>query len=301
MYSMRRFALLTCVTLLSWLLLPFAQKEKAAAGEVPEEIAWLTDYGEARTTAANEGKMLLIFFCDAAKDGPCEHGNRFEQETLSDPVVRGKLQEYVCARLPLDTRIECEDAEIALLDHAAFAEMHGKPGIAILDFAHKDLKHFGRVVSAFPLTERLWYTPAQMAAILDLPPGTLTQRTLIYAVRIHPERPASTQGQPDPYLLEEAESHAQYQAAIRLQGHHRWETRFPRINARLQRGLVVSEVCAESWPGDNLVEAAIECVRCWRCSAGHWNAVRAPQRVFGYDMKCGRNGVWYATGIFGGN
>ena len=35
-----------------------------------------------------------------------------------------------------------------------------------------------------------------MAVILDLPPGTLTQRTLIYAVRTHPERPASADGQP---------------------------------------------------------------------------------------------------------
>ncbi|MCX7429404.1 MAG: hypothetical protein NTW96_27740, partial [Planctomycetia bacterium] len=71
-------------------------------------------------------------------------------------------------------------------------------------------------------------------------------------------------------------------------------------NARLARGISAREVCAESWPGERLVEAAIECVRCWRLSSGHWNAVRSSQRVFGYDMKCGANGVWYATGILGG-
>ncbi len=60
--------------------------------------------------------------------------------------------------------------------------------------------------SQFPITEQLWYTPEQMAVILTLPPGTLTQRTLIYAVRIHPDRPASTSGQLNSYLAAEAES-----------------------------------------------------------------------------------------------
>jgi hypothetical protein len=124
----------------------------------------------------------------------------------------------------------------------------------------------------------------------------LTQRTLIYAVRIHPERPASALGCPDDRLLVEAESHSQYQASIRLQGHHGWNVRFSRIAAVLGRS--PREVCAESWPGQNLIESAIECVRCWRLSSGHWSAVQARNRAFGYDMKLGGNGVWYATGIF---
>jgi hypothetical protein len=135
--------------------------------------------------------------------------------------------------------------------------------------------------------------------MLDLPPGTITERTLIYAVRVHPERPASSDGRLDSYLREEARRHAQYQADICRQGHHFWDARFRRICARLPAGLTAKEVCAESWPGQNLVEAAIECVRCWRLSSGHWSAVRAPQPLYAYDIQRGRNGVWYATGIFG--
>jgi hypothetical protein len=172
--------------------------------------------------------------------------------------------------------------------------------VAILDFAHPEQETYGYVVSTFPLTGKLWYGPKQMLVILDLPPGTLTQRTLIYAVRTHPDRPASADGELDANLLKEAESHSAHQARIRVQGHHRWGARFPRISALLPRGLVAREVCAESWPGEGLVEAAVECVRCWRLSSGHWSAVRAPQRRFGYDMKRGSNGIWYATGIFGG-
>ena len=126
--------------------------------------------------------------------------------------------------------------------------MLGRPGVAIVDFAHADPKLHGNVVSVFPLTATLSYTPEQMGVILDLPPGTLTQRTLIYAVRVHPEHPASTAGQLDSHLVQEAESHSENQARMRLQGHHFWETRFHRINAILPAGLIAREVCARVGP-----------------------------------------------------
>ena len=272
--------------------------EPAAEDNHLPEISWHTDYDRAMAVAKERGKMLLIFFHDPQKS---ERFDRFQAETLDHPAVRKRLQDYVCARLPLETKIVVDGEELALLEHKAFQEMLGKPGMAILDFAaHPEDKTYGYVVSTFPLTKRLWYGPKQMQVILGLPPGTLTQRTLIYAVRTHPDRPASTDGKIDPNLLKEAESHSRHQARIRRQGHHRWAARFPRINALLPRGLTAREVCAESWPGENLVEAAIECVRCWRLSSGHWSAVRARQRLYGYDMKRGGNGIWYATGVFGG-
>ena len=59
------------------------------------------------------------------------------------------------------------------------------------------------------------------------------------------------------------------------------------------------EVVAESWPNESLVEACVDCVDSWRQSPGHWRAVRSRHPLFGYDIKRGRNGIWYATGIFG--
>jgi hypothetical protein len=121
---------------------------------------------------------------------------------------------------------------------------------------------------------------------------------MIFAVRTHPEGPQSTKGTFHPVLASEAQSHSVHQAQIRVQGHHSWETRFHRINSRVQ-GLA-TEVVAESWGGESLVDAAIECVRSWRHSPGHWGAVRASHRDYGYDIRRGANGIWYATGIFSG-
>ena len=271
-----------------------AAAENGGGHKKARAVDWMHDYAKATIAADHQNKMLLIYFCDAGDGAACD---RFKTETLDDPQVRRKLQDYVCVRLPLDAKIIVDGKPVVLLEHEAFQEMLGKSGVAIVDYRTADAKARGAVVSEFPITEQLWYSPEHMAVILTLPPGTLTQRTLIYAVRTHPDHPASTEGQPLPALLEEAQEHSQYQANVRVQGHQSWNSRFQRIRARLPGGGAPREVCAESWGGQNLVEAAIECVRCWRLSSGHWSAVRARTRFFGYDMKRGANGVWYATGI----
>ncbi|HIQ22628.1 MAG TPA: hypothetical protein EYH34_15490 [Planctomycetes bacterium] len=259
------------------------------------ELWWLTDYAAATERARREAKRLFIYF-QRPGNGTCRE---FEEYSLSDRAVMESLRSFVRLKVPIDVKIEREGSRVKLLGQSAYREMLGRPGVAIVDWASQGQAFYGKVVSTFPFLGQEPYGPEEVLAMLQLPPATLTQRTLIYAVRTHPDRPASTDGKLDPYLCQEAELHATYQARIRLQGHHNWERRFHRINRTLPRGLVACEVCAESWPGQNLVEAAIECVRCWRLSSGHWSAVREKHAVYGYDMKRGRNGVWYATGIFG--
>jgi hypothetical protein len=262
----------------------------------PAPLSWHADYARATDAARQEGRLLLVCFYRPGESQVCK---QFESEALSSPKVLERLKGMVRVKVPVDATIRKDGEELVLLKHSSFAEMLGRPGVAIIDFAHKDAEHYGQVVSTFPFINDRPYTASQMAVILDLPPGTLTQRTLIYAVRTHPERPASTEGQFDQYLAKEATQHASYQARIRLQGHHNWNRRFHRINAKLPQGLLACEVCAESWPGEGLLEAAIDCVHSWHYSSGHWRAVRARHRVYGYDMKRGSNGIWYATGIFG--
>ena len=265
------------------------------------QLDWHEDYARAMDLAERRGKMLFILFTstdDSAGDSAddCDNAHRL---AIARPEMQEKLKNFVRLALPLDATIKMGGKDVTLLELPAFAEMLGRQGMAIVDFADKNTRYHGSIVSIFPLYRGRPFTAEQIAVMLELPPCTLTQRTLIYAVQTHPERPGSADGKNREDLTSEAESHSDYQAAIRLQGHHRWETRFHRIRARLPVGLTATEVCAESWPGEGLLAAAIECVRCWRLSSGHWRAVRAHHPCYGYDMKRGDNGIWYATGIFG--
>jgi hypothetical protein len=262
------------------------------------EAVWHTDYAAAMQAAQAAGKLLLIYFQDPQ---PGAIAQRFEESTLTDPLVRQRLRNYVLAALPTDARINVDGQPVALLRHPAFQYMYGRSGVAIIDTVSRHPQLYKHVISAFPLSQKHQYTPQQMCVMLDLPMGTITQRTLIYAVRTHREAPASTNGTLHPLLAREAERHSLHQASINLQGHHNWSDRFQQITGRLPGGMSAVEVCAESWPGEELVDAAVECVHSWRQSSGHWSAVRSRQTVFGYDMKLGTGRIWYATGIFGGH
>jgi hypothetical protein len=265
------------------------------ASDRPAELVWHTDYAEAVRVAQEQHKTLFIYFRKPVPDAASE---AFETRSLVESVVAPHRDRYVWARLPLDVTITVDGQPIKVLKHDAFRDMRERQGIAMVDYVQPGSETYGYVVSQFPFPNGMYYKPHPLSVILDLPSGTLTQRTMIFAVRIHPETPGGASGQLSGVLSAEAEHLSRYQAQIRLQGHHHWDTRFHRINARLPSDLLAQEVVAESWPNEELVDAAIECVHSWRRSDGHWSAVRQRHPFFAFDMKRGRNGIWYATGLF---
>jgi hypothetical protein len=255
----------------------------------------MADYQPAREAAEAGHKPLVVWFYDPAA---IEKNGQFQLGVLAQESIAQTLAaDFVAAAVAVESKLNAE-SEGRLIDHAAFAELRGGPGLAIVDFADEASPTHGTVVSIYPFS-RGPITADRLAVLLNLPAGTLTQRTIVFAIRTHPERPASAAGEMHPLLAAEAASHVRHQASINVQGHHNWNARFHAINARLPAGHVAYEVCAESWPGQSLVDAAEECVDSWRQSSGHWSHVSRGDQYYGYDMQRGTNGVWYATGIFG--
>lgn len=279
-----------CAALAVW----FVTSTAVAAQESGEALPWLEDYSAAFYRAQEKGSQLLVWFRDPQSEGPAEL-----REFWGDGELRRQAERFVLARVTTEATIELDEGTKRILERPAFAELGGKPGLAIIDFSDPQSRHYRTVISVYPFSAQTAIDQQSMRVLLDLPLGSLTQRTLILAVRTHPESPRSTQGDLLELLAEETERHSSHQASIMLQGHHNWDQRFHTINAGLPGQMVAQEVCAESWPGQPLLEAARECVHSWRQSSGHWSAVHRPHRFFAYDMKRGKNGVWYATGLFG--
>lgn len=252
-----------------------------------QQLQWHTDYGSGMRRAKKLRKDMVVYF----HGGQDQLGPRLR----SSEKLKSRAAESVLVKIPVNTRATVGGEVIKLIDHSSFRELESKTGIAIVDFSSE--KYFGKVVSIYPLTYRQNYSPTRLLDLFGLPDASLTQRTIILAVRIHPENPASTHGRMSSYLADEAQSHSEHQASIQLQGHHNWDNRFRRIVGNTG-GSSAQEVCAESWEGKGLFAAAIDCVHSWRQSSGHWGAVRRRHDLYGYDMKRGANGIWYATGIF---
>lgn len=293
-------------------------------------MVWETDYEKARERAKSSSRNLLIYFA-ADSDSPrlrneteekyvsfgsgkvrqlsytmpsmqkpipiAQACRKFEEEVLYDMSVMDELGQYVLLKLSIDAKTDVDGKQTPILSLPQYEEMQGLPGLVVVDFEHRDEPYFESPVGILPFIRAKVPTVEQTFTFLTLPQGSLTQRTLIYAVRTHPERPLSAMGDPEPVLMNEARGHSAYQAKVRVLGHQNFGARTARIAGALNCG-GASEVCAQSWSGEGLYEAAIGCVRSWRGSSGHWKGVRAANRLYGYDMIRGENGTWYATGLF---
>lgn len=224
------------------------------------------DYAAAYRVARKFDNMLLV-----------DLGCKLDFAKL-DPT---KLTGYVLCQLSLDAEVVADGKTVKLIDHESFANLDHGPGLVVIDLQNNE--YLGRVVSVLPNRH---LNLDRLYALLDLPKGTLSQRTLVWALRVHPERPQSVYGIPDRALVSHAENHSQAQASSNTQYHN------------MPLGISSSEIVAESWPWNkNIVDAAIDIVHSWRQSPGHWGAASRPYSFFGYDMK--QNGVkWFATGVF---
>jgi hypothetical protein len=216
-------------------------------------VVWGDDYRTAYGQAEETGRQLFVWFDQAGG----EHSEPWADDPWSDAEVQKRMERFVPVRVTTASVIEEQGNPIVLSKHPAFGELSGSAGLAIVDLADSRSPHFGHVVSVYPFAAGRRVPKNELIVLLGLPAGSLTQRTLIFAVRTHAESPQSATGESLPLLAREAEKHSRYQASI--------------MNG---------------------------CVRSWRHSPGHWRAVHSAHAVYGYDMKRGRNGIWYATGIF---
>ena len=259
------------------------------------EPAWHNDYDAARDQAKREKKDLLLYF---------HEDDRLDRE-LRKPEVRTALADFVCLKVPASYTYRSK----RLLDYDAMEQMLGKPGLAVVSYRDDKLPAYGEVISAHPFVASRYhwapdYSAAEIKTILELPAtATLSQRSMIYAIRVHPERPRSVHGEGHQAFLSHASRHSARQASSRNQHHANLIQASDQIRTEgdLQFG-GASEVVAQSWGafvgGENVLEAAFSCVDAWRHSPGHWSAVSGTHRYFGYDIARASDGTWYATGIF---
>jgi hypothetical protein len=238
----------------------------------------IDDYATATEAARAAGAMLLVSVEPNAGESP------LDRPGLEERFAAGGTPWVFC-------RPDAAAAS-ALAADRALVEMRGGAGVFVVDHAHDAWR--GRIVSVLPRTPGKYYRfePSHLDSLASLPEGSLTQRSMILAVRLHAERPRSTEGFCDPGLCGAAEAHSAHQARIRRQGHHGWEPRSQRL------GGAASEVCAQSWEHQDLLDSCVDCVASWRQSSGHWRAVSGSHAAYGYDIRRGSDGIWYATGIF---
>ncbi|MDB5391877.1 MAG: hypothetical protein JWM11_7523 [Planctomycetaceae bacterium] len=276
------------------LVLPKPAPEVRVIGELP----WHIDYSAAYRQANTEHKQLLLFF-RSEKD--LLTAGQLEQNALSRPELKDSLSKFVrvvlftSAVAPVDKDPKPDTKPVKLLDFPCFAHMQGQPGLAIVDLQDKNDHLFGKCISAHPFTSNTLNSVGTVKTMLELPRGTITQRTLTYVLRTHPEQPASVWGQGNPLLFEQCRVASQLMVNYGSVGHHDWGNRSAYVGG--QFGSSPMEV-ASMGAGNTLFEVAHSVVNLWRGSGVHWGMMITPNRHFGYDMVQSPSGTWFANGIF---
>ena len=290
--------------LVLWLPTAVRGDDTPSSEALPPTVSCINDYAEATAAARDAGAMLLVSIEPEVNDDDLV--GRYLQQPAVQSRFATSATPWVLCRLPLAGTTAIKGSQIRLVDHPSLVELRRGTGVFTVDYAHQAADRggpsvYGRIVSILPRTPGKYYrfSPSHIDELADMPAGTLTQRSMILAVRIHPERPQSTEGDADPVLASEAASHSLHQASLGNQGHQNWSTRSRRILSQVSRPVSSPvEVVAESWENQDLLDSCVDCVSSWRQSSGHWNAVRSRHAIFGFDIRRGRNGIWYATGIF---
>ena len=110
-----------------------------------------------------------------------------------------------------------------------------------------------------------------------------------------------SESEPNLFMMEKAQTHANYQASIGVQGHQGFDQRYSEL--QLQVGpYQYAEICAESWPEQKDAtpeELGKEMFHCWEQSPGHWRVASKKHKYFGAGIAQGRNGIWYSCMITG--
>jgi hypothetical protein len=258
-------------------------------------LDWFTDYSAAYRDAEAGGRQLLVVFHDPRST---VQRDNFEREVLARPELATALAKVSRAMVPTDATLPgVGDAKPQrVLASSVFNWLGGGAGLAVVDLADRRTATFGSVISVHPFSGRMYYGVQATETILSLPPGTMTQRAMVFALRMHPERPQSVWGSAHPTLMYHSREASQLMAQSESVGHHNWGGRLAQIQS--QSSLSPFEVAAVSFGAPNPIDAASEIVQNWRGSGAHWGGISSPQRWFGYDMVQGPSGRWYGNGLF---
>jgi hypothetical protein len=96
--------------------------------------------------------------------------------------------------------------------------------------------------------------------------------------------PSITETPQDEFMMHQALVQASYQAHVGVQGHQNFSSRAA-LTMQKFPGAQVSEICAESWPGQSAAEAAGDAYTCWKQSPGHWKECNRKHSVYGTVVR----------------
>ncbi len=258
---------------------------------------WHGDYLAAYQQAINDKKMLVMLFHDAS--------NPDLSETRTSGFGAGELQEsldkYVRVSLPINFVAPSADPNAPrtrLLEHRSFRHLRDRAGVAIVDLTDAQGPNYGRVVSALPLPSDGRYSPEVLGTLLQLPSGSIGQRSIVLAVRTGVSGDNFTLGDPKAELHQLANRNARLMAQAEQAGSYDQVARVTAIRESFGDDIRIGELYFASEGPATVQEAAIQAVSKWMQSPEERRTLEGRSFAYGIELfQSPSSQRWFATCI----
>ncbi|MBI1311588.1 hypothetical protein GC176_09800 [bacterium] len=267
--------------------------ERPATAELASD--WSTDYVAAYQQAIAERRFLIMLFRNPAGTP----GDGVSLADLPTTADLGRLSETVRVVVPTTMPVPGLSSGTAsrLLDHRSFRHLQGEAGVAIVDLTRTDSPNFGRVVSAFPGATDRTSIVAALKPAQSLPAGTISQRSLLLALRTSSENSAFADQTFDPQLNDLANRNSRYMAHLDQTGLFEADERRAAVRERFGENARLRELVFATDAATTIQSAASQAVEHWRSSGELSDNLRETDiTAFGLELfQSPTTNHWFAT------
>lgn len=266
-----------------------------------EELAWHRDYLTAYVEAAQQKRYLLMLF----------HEDNLQVEApfssaMFAPSMRPMLEQFSRVELPLDVTVprnadsgEAEkqsDVPELLLQHRSFRHLGVRPGLAIVDLTDPESANYARVVSVIPVPKAGAFSDREVMIALDLPTGSISQRTLLFMIRSTVPDSSLSMREFSPQLVELAHRSCRYMAHAGQLGSFDEDFRQNRIRETFGPQAELKQLLYATESEVTIHVAALQAVESWIESSETFDVLNGPAQAMGMDMfQASESGRWYVT------
>lgn len=278
---------------------PEVATEEASPAKPPETqlaaVKWHEDYLSAYQEAITKKSRLLMLFRDRAEPDSVTTST----SGVGAPELQPLLEGFVRVVMPVNFVApggKAGESPKLLLEHRSFRHLGVRPGIAVVDLTDSTSPTFGRVVSAVHQPENGKYTPEILAEMLKLPAGSVSQRTLLLAVRTSVRNGGVSTLESSPLLNKLAGRNSRLMAYYGKSGSFEQENRQQAVAAVYGEDVELQELVYAADSATSIQEASIQAVQSWLQVPENLDVLSGQIEALGVEMvQSPDSDSWYAT------
>ena len=222
------------------------------------------------------------------------------------PSMRPILEQFSRVELPLNAVMpiladknndsQKKGLPNLLLKHRSFRHLGTQPGIAVVDLTNRSSPNYARVVTVLPLPESGQFQNGSLTLALNLPKGTISQRTLLFAIRSTVPDSSLSMREFNSTLVELAHRNSRYMANSGQAGSFDQETHRQRIEQEFGPQAELKQLVFATDSEATIHEAALQAVTSWIETSESFDVLDAPATEMGMDMfQNFESGQWFVT------